>query len=60
MGGKLKLLEIVTVTFVVFISLGIIKYLNNYSSTEAEFKEFKPRFKFKSRFKYGWFHLNFY
>ena len=26
----------------------------------AEFKEFKRRFKFKPRFKYGWFHLKFY
>ena len=24
----------------------------------AEFKEFERRFKFKPRFKYGWFHLN--
>ena len=23
----------------------------------AEFKEFERRFKFKPRFKYGWFHL---
>ena len=26
----------------------------------AEFKEFERRFKFKSRFKYGWFHLKLY
>ena len=26
----------------------------------AEFKEFKRRFKFKPRFKYGWFHLKLY
>ena len=26
----------------------------------AEFKEFKGRFKFKPRFKYGWFHLKLY
>ena len=25
--------------------------------TVAEFKEFERRFKFKPRFKYGWFHL---
>ena len=28
--------------------------------TVAEFKEFERRFKFKSRFKYGWFHLKLY
>ena len=26
----------------------------------AEFKEFKRRFKFKSRFKFDWFHLKMY
>ena len=26
----------------------------------AEFKEFELRFKFKQRFKYGWFHLKLY
>ena len=26
-------------------------------NTVAEFKEFERRFKFKPRFKYGWFHL---
>ena len=26
----------------------------------AEFKEIERRFKFKSRFKYGWFHLKLY
>ena len=26
----------------------------------AEFKEFEQRFKFKPRFKYGWFHLKLY
>ena len=26
----------------------------------AEFKEFERRFKFKPRFKYGWFHLKLY
>ena len=29
------------------------------NSSVAEFKEFERRFKFKPRFKYGWFHLNF-
>ena len=28
--------------------------------TVAEFKEFDRRFKFKPRFKYGWFHLKLY
>ena len=28
--------------------------------TEAEFKEFEPRLKFKQRFKYVWFHLKLY
>ena len=28
--------------------------------TVAEFKEFERRFKFKPRFKYGWFHLKLY
>ena len=27
---------------------------------ETEFKEFKRRFKFKPRLKYGWFHLKLY
>jgi len=27
---------------------------------EAEFKEFEPRFKFKPRLTYGWFHLKLY
>ena len=26
----------------------------------AEFKEFERRFKFKPRFKYGWFHFKLY
>ena len=29
-------------------------------STVAEFKEFERRFKFKPRFKDGWFHLKLY
>ena len=28
--------------------------------TVTEFKEFERRFKFKPRFKYGWFHLKLY
>ena len=31
-----------------------------YTSTEAEFKEFEPRLKFKPRLNYGWFHLKLY
>ena len=27
---------------------------------EAEFKEFERRLKFKTRLKYGWFHLKLY
>ena len=27
---------------------------------EAEFKEFEARLKFKTRLKYGWFHLKLY
>ena len=30
------------------------------SCTVVEFKEFERRFKFKPRFKYGWFHLKLY
>ena len=30
------------------------------TNTEAEFKEFEPRLKFKLRLKYGWFQLKFY
>jgi len=39
-----------------------LMYRNNiqYRKPEAELKEFKPRFKFKPRLKYCWFHLNLY
>ena len=30
------------------------------SFSVAEFKEIERRFKFKPRFKYGWFHLKLY
>ena len=30
------------------------------SQPVAEFKEFERRFKFKQRFKYGWFHFKLY
>ena len=29
-------------------------------SPEAEFKEFEPRFEFKRRLYYGWFHIKLY
>ena len=31
-----------------------------FTQSVAEFKEFERRFKFKPRFKYGWFHLKLY
>ena len=31
-----------------------------FKGSVAEFKEFERRFKFKPRFKYGWFHLKLY
>jgi len=31
-----------------------------FTPSVAEFKEFERRFKFKPRFKYGWFHLKLY
>ena len=37
-----------------------IDKINLLSKTVAEFKEFERRFKFKPRFKYGWFHLKLY
>ena len=36
------------------------KYKSIFNRTVAEFKEFDRRFKFKPRFKYGWFHLKLY
>ena len=36
-----------------------LKY-QRFTSSEAEFKEFEPRLKFKPRFKHGWFHLKLY
>ena len=33
---------------------------SSFKGTEAEFKEFEPRLKFKPRLKYGWFHLKLY
>ena len=32
----------------------------SYTISEAEFKEYKPRLRFETRLKYGWFHLNLY
>ena len=40
--------------------LGQLENMNPYSISEAEFKEFEPRFRFKPRLKYGLFHLNLY
>jgi len=34
--------------------------IHNTMTSVAEFKEFERRFKFKPRFKYGWFHLKLY
>ena len=36
------------------------KNQSGFRISVAEFKEFKRRFKFKPRFKYGWFHLKLY
>ena len=33
---------------------------SNPTWAEAEFKEFEPRLKFKTRLKYDWFHLKLY
>ena len=35
-------------------------YISQTNSPVAEFKEFERRFKFKLRFKYGWFYLKLY
>ena len=32
----------------------------NFNTSEAEFKEFEPRLKFKPWLKYGWFHFKLY
>ena len=32
----------------------------DFTGPVTEFKEFERRFKFKPRFKYGWFHLKLY
>ena len=37
-----------------------IEYIFVAEQPEAEFKEFRPRLKFKLRLKYGWFHLELY
>ena len=41
-------------------SPGTVHNLHIYIRPVAEFKEFERRFKFKPRFKYGWFHLKLY
>ena len=38
----------------------IFKSIKKNNQPVAEFKEFERRFKFKPRFKYGWFHLKLY
>ena len=35
-------------------------FQHTIKSAEAEFKEFEPRLKFKTRLKYGWFHYKLY
>ena len=42
--------------FVIISSLAILLSIRILTS-EAEFKEFEQRLKFKPRLKYGWFHL---
>ena len=37
-----------------------VPFSDFFNQPVAEFKEFKRRFKFKPRFKYGWFHLKLY
>ena len=41
-----------------YVPLSAIKIF--YTQPVTEFKEFERRFKFKPRFKYGWFHLKLY
>ena len=38
----------------------VIRHKTRHQKPVAEFKEFERRFKFKPRFKYGWFHLKLY
>ena len=45
--------------FVIISSLAILLSIRIFTS-EAEFKEFEQRLKFKPRLKYGWFHLKMY
>ena len=46
---------------VTFVEKPQIKIINSQNQKhEAEFKEFEPRFKFKPRLYYGWFHLKLY
>ena len=40
--------------------VGIIRQPFVFKSPVAEFKEFEGRFKFKPRFKYGWFNFKLY
>ena len=45
--------------FVIISSLAILLSIRIFTS-EAEFKDFEQRLKFKPRLKYGWFHLKMY
>ena len=56
-----KICKIVMRKFAIFsFSLIFKEKLFFNGSPVAEFKEFERRFKFKPRFKYGWFHLKLY
>jgi len=35
-------------------------FISLFIKSEAEFKEFEPRFIFKPRLKYGWFYLKYF
>ena len=46
---------------VTFVEKPQIKIINSQNQKhEAEYKEFEPRFKFKPRLDYSWFHLKLY
>ena len=50
-------------SIIFYIERGGDKDLESYRKvveTVTEFKEFERQFKFKPRFKYGWFHLKLY
>ena len=37
-----------------------ISKINHTNVPESEFKDLNPRLKFKTRLKYGWFHVKLY